>query len=509
MPHLGEYTYGMNDVLRHLNFGAPAAERDISQGLRDYFVESEAYRRVRSGQKTIILGNRGSGKSAIFKIMAERERATGALVIELSPEDYSYGMLSSAMVPQDRGRWVKQGAYSSAWKYLLYLLVMKELATSGPKLKTGTAAQIYEYLRDHHQDQAQNPVALMISYLKRIEGFKIGSYEASVKTKELAKLYKLEEIQRLLPAVKDLCAKRKVIVLIDELDRGWDASDDAKAFVAGLFQASVSINELTPRLRVYVSLRRELYDSIPSLYDDAQKYRDIIEVIRWSESSLLALIAKRIKYNIPAFKGINDLACWEYIFVPTLGNANVSSFQYLIERTLYRPREILEVCTEALLNAQDADRFPIDEAAISNAEMVYSEARTKDIAAEYRYQYPGLLSLFELFRGRAHALNREELELFCLRISTGEFRLDNDADWIRNQEPEVIIDVLWRIGFLRALSVGGMAAPQQRISSFLGPHQVPTLNLSSIRRFHIHPMFRAYLGLQELAPEPAPESTVQ
>ena len=52
---------------RDLNFGAPAAERDIGTGLTDYFVESETFHRVEKGEKLIILGNRGSGKSAIFK----------------------------------------------------------------------------------------------------------------------------------------------------------------------------------------------------------------------------------------------------------------------------------------------------------------------------------------------------------------------------------------------------------------------------------------------------------
>jgi hypothetical protein len=497
----------MHDILHKLDFGAPAAERDISHGLKDYFFESEAYRRVRSGQKTIILGNRGSGKSAIFKIVAERERATGSLVIELSPEDYSYGMLSKAMDANDRGRWVKQGAYSSAWKYLIYLLVMKALASSGPKLKTGTAAQVYEYLRDHHEDQAPNAVALLISYLKRIEGLKIGNYEASIKTRELTKLYKLGEIQNLLPAMKELCAKRKVIVLIDELDRGWDASEDAKAFVAGLFQASISINELTPRLRVYVSLRRELYDSIPALYDDTQKYRDIIEIIRWQARSLLSLIAKRIRYNIPDFGEINDDACWNYVFAPTMGREEIPSFTYVAERTLYRPREVLEVCTEALMNAQDAGRFPIDENAITNAEMVYSESRTKDIAAEYRFQYPGLLSIFELFRGRPHEFKRHELELFCLGVSTGDTKIDSTAAWAKEQDPDFIIDVLWRVGFLRGWAVGGgVAAPEKRTGSFVGPHQVPTLNVSSVDRFHIHPMFRAYLGLEESQPEDAEQT---
>jgi hypothetical protein len=97
--------------LKALKFGAPAAERDIGQGLEDYFVESDAYHNVATGAKTVLLGNRGSGKS---------------------------------------------------------------------------------------------------SYVKRIEGFKIGPYEAALKT------------------------------------------------------------QVTPNLRVVVSLRRELYDSIPSLYEDVK-----------------------------------------------------------------------------------------------------------------------------------------------------------------------------------------------------------------------------------------------
>ncbi len=85
-------------ILRGLDFGAPAAERDIGRGLEKYFVESAAYQRVRSGAKTIILGNRGSGKSAIFKVLASRERSSGSRVIELAPEDYQIQHLNLAAV---------------------------------------------------------------------------------------------------------------------------------------------------------------------------------------------------------------------------------------------------------------------------------------------------------------------------------------------------------------------------------------------------------------------------
>jgi len=34
-------------------------------------------------------------------------------------------------------------------------------------------------------------------------------------------------------------------------------------------------------------------------------------------------------------------------------------------------------------------------------------------------------------------------------------------------------------------------------SSYLGPHQVGNLNLATLSRFQVHPMFRAYLGMKE------------
>jgi len=112
----------------------------------------------------------------------------------------------------------------------------------------------------------------------------IGPAEASIKTRELDRMYKLDELAPLMDDLTDAVRNRPAVVLVDELDRGWDGSEDAKAFVAGLFQACSKLNELTPDLQVYMSLRQELYDSIPSLYEDAQKARDMIETISWDEN---------------------------------------------------------------------------------------------------------------------------------------------------------------------------------------------------------------------------------
>lgn len=483
--------------LAKLSFGAPAAERDINQGLADYFVESDAYGRLSSRQKSIVVGNRGTGKSALFKVLADRAKRSGEVVLELNPESYSYEMLCSALKSEKDGAWAKHGAFASAWKYLIYVLVMKAVTENGPSLKTGSAAKIYNYLRDNHKGVADSPIAALISYLKRMEGIKIAKYEASIKAQELARLYKLEEIEPLLPSLAEVTARRRVLVLIDELDKGWDNSEDAKAFVSGLFQACVSINERDPNLKVLVSLRQELYDSIPALYDDAQKYRDIIETIRWDETTLLAVVANRIRYSLPELRNCSDADAWGAVFAETLQYRKSRSFNYMIDRTLYRPREIIQFCTDALEEGRSQKTVPIDYNVISRAELAFSDSRQKDISGEYRFQFPGLQSIFELFRGRTYTLERGDLVDLCFAVSVGEARIDKDAGWALDQDPDFIIDVLWRVGFLRAYAVGGLKAMRRSGSSYVGPHQVSTLNLQAISRFQVHPMFRASLGMKE------------
>ena len=314
--------------LNDINFGALAAERD--EGLQNYFVESESYRRLRDGERSVVLGNRGSGKSAIFRMIASHEQQKHSVVIQLAPEDYSYELLQQTLAAENAGAWAKQGAYAAAWKYVIYLTVMKRLSSATTGFKSGSAAKIHSYLRDNHANFEKNPIGTLISYVKRLEGVKLGKYEAGLKTRELQKLYRLEEIVDLLPGLNELAQKRGAIVLVDELDRGWDGSEDAVAFVAGLFQAATSISLHTPSIRVLISLRKELYDNIPAIYEDAQKVRDVIEVLEWDEPRLLRLITKRIAASTGSSQGLTDEALWNGVFAETLDYRKTRSFNIMV-----------------------------------------------------------------------------------------------------------------------------------------------------------------------------------
>jgi energy-coupling factor transporter ATP-binding protein EcfA2 len=496
----------MDINLNELELGAPAAERDYA--LKDYFYESPSFLNLKADRKTVLLGNRGSGKSAIFKILGDFHKSKGSAVIQLNPEDYSYEILTRIMVAESAGSYGKQGAYSAAWKFQLLVAAMKELNKDYGKGGSAPAKLIHEFLRDNFKGEQTSPLDVLISYLKRMEGLKIGPVEATVKVRALQDLYKLEPIMKMVPALNELCRSRKVVIFVDELDKGWDSSEDAKNFVSGLFQAALWVNRTFPAFRVLISLRKELYDDIPSLYEDAQKVSDLIEVIEWDERGLLDMIAKRIGYNLAATRELGSSERWDCVFAETLEYRKTKSFNYIVDRTLYRPREIIQFCAKAVDFAKRMHaEAPLNYRVLSEAELAYSDERTKDIAAEYGYQYPGLSSVFECFRGKEYTLSREELEFLCLRITEGELpTAKNASTWLAGQDPQFLINVLWHVGFLRALAVGGVKARRRSGSQYLGSHQINSLNLQAIQNFQVHPMFRAHLAMRE--PKSAPTAEI-
>lgn len=476
-----------------LNLGSDSAEKDILVGLSDYFYRNSAYQNILNNRKTILVGHRGSGKSAIFKFIATEEARKGNLVLELSPEEYSYEILSQHLKKESDGSWGKQSSYSIAWQYLIFNLIFKKIVDTKRGLVTGPMKNIYDYVRDNLKNQSINPIGILISYLKRLEGIKIGPHEVrSWKTRELNSLYGMEEIKALVPSLKRVLQRVKIKVFIDELDQGWDNSEDARYFVAGLFQASQKINTIHPNLRVYISIRQELFENIPQIYDDAQKIREEIEVIRWGQEELIEFIGLRISHAIPSAKQLSGTERWRLLFCSNV-SPHVSTQDYIISRTHLRPREVLQFCKICISHAS-RPRIGLDD--IARAEVSYSEQKTRDMAAEYRFQYPDLLDFLETFRAGKAVYESHELDELLLSIVCGDIGIGN-ATWTLNLDDNALKKILWQVGFLKAWAKGGKVTDKHNQGTYLGFYESPKLNLDQVTHFQIHPACHSYLSLKK------------
>jgi hypothetical protein len=378
---------------------------------------------------------------------------------------------------------------------LIYNLIFKEIASRSKGLAIGAKKIIYNYVRDNLKELDISPLGLLVSYLKRLEGAKFGEYQASIKKKDLYQLYELQDIKELLPSLCKILDSLNVFVYVDELDKGWDNSEEAQYFVAGLIQAAQKINIIHDNLRVFVSIRQELFDNIPQIYDDAQKIRGSIEVLRWNEDSMRDFISLRLADPFPVLQGKSSQDVWNVFFSETIEYRKANSFNYMVDRTQLRPREFLQLVRECLMRiGKEYRRVNYDD--ISHAVVEYSEYKAKDLASEYRFQYPGLLNLFNTFRGRKYIIDKDELDFHLLKICDGDIPV-TDAKWISGFEYFDIKRMLWVVGFLKAWVIGGLKAGRKAGSSYVGHYELSSLNLDTINKFQIHPAFWSYLGLKE------------
>ncbi len=491
--------------IRDITLGGLAAENDNS--LEKYFFENSMFRRAAMGYTKILIGNRGSGKSAIFRVLAQKEKEEGSLVEEIVPNDYMYDLLSNSRQFDSNAVWARLGAYTASWKYVILVTAMKLLHYRHQKSKTHPEhiGKIRTFLKDNEIEHLSTPIDLLVGLLKKFSAVSRVSLDgihfanAGDKTTQLDKFYRLDHLSGVIPAIDALSKETKILILFDELDHGWDASDDARQFIAGLFKAANQINQQFDGIHVLITIREEIYHNIPELYDDAQKIRDIIEHIRWTPEDLKALIAQRIKFALEGvfgkrIKASNPDILWEMIFEAAITEKEIPTYKYIVDRTLCRPRELIFFVNECLKIHNVEEK--VSPATIRDVEKNYSKNRHEDIAAEFKFQYSGLREIFETFRMEDAQWERGQLEEHWLEIVEGIRRCPEAASWLNAEStPDKFIDALWKVGFLRAFMRVGKTPTEADEKFFVGYYQQPTLNIAMINHFDIHPMFRAHLGI--------------
>jgi len=211
------------------------------------------------------------------------------------------------------------------------------------------------------------------------------------------------------------------------------------------------------------------------------------------------MIAQGIKHSLECSLGTDVRATqadtiWEIIFQKTIQDAEITTFKYIVDRTLYRPRELIFFINECFKSHNIEER--IGQETIEKVERSYSMNRLEDIASEYRFRYAGLREVFETFRLGKVRWTREALEDRWLEIVEGMKCCPNAADWLNDaSSPQKLIEVLWNVGFLRAFMKTDREPVDGDERFYVGYHQEPTLNIAMINYFDIHPMFCSHLGI--------------
>jgi hypothetical protein len=107
-------------LLDSIRCGDPVAESE-QEDLRDYFLETEEFKRTLDSDGNIVIGRKGSGKTAIFLQVRDRIRAVKRnIVIDLNPEGYQLLKLKEIMLElQSQG--LRKEFIAAFWQYVLWL----------------------------------------------------------------------------------------------------------------------------------------------------------------------------------------------------------------------------------------------------------------------------------------------------------------------------------------------------------------------------------------------------
>jgi len=475
------------ETFRQIKFGADVAERD--DDLLEYFITTKTLEKARSGDTSILIGPKGSGKTAILKYL-ENEHPQGHCIV-ITPEVFATSMLAQFVSASDRV-WDEEESFVSTWTFTIFIEVFMRIVANPRGLPNRALQQIRGFLKDNTSYKEMDLFTRFVDYLRRIEAVKIGNYEVTLKTRELQKLYALEEIYSLVPDLRQ-GLKADILILIDELDQGWDNSPHSNRFLASLVKAATKIQYLGLRVRVLVLVRSEIFELVKPELDQLDKLRSSIHVISWNEGQLASLVLKRAAYSL----GFHIRDVGSELTGRLFGEsvAGMSGFDYMASRTTRRPREVLQFVRRAHEIAIENGDKTISCSAILEAERSFSGWKLDHLCSEYKYIYPGLKGVLLAFRGIGPVLSSDDMR----EIQSSRIPMCVDlkgVSWVESTSKD-LLQVLYDIEFLGVdLPRGKNVANLGLIGEYEFAYESPSINVRTAKSFIIHPVFWCALELR-------------
>ncbi|MGW0825553.1 P-loop ATPase, Sll1717 family [Streptomyces sp. NPDC002845] len=477
-------------VLADLHFGREDAERDVTDGLllRGGFLPNAAYRAAVAGRKMLIIGRKGSGKSAIcMQLMADGGHDGGKALVtpdEAAGEEIRRFELQG--LPGD-------SAKALIWRYVFAVHAARHLVThvkDAHGRKPDSVKALSRFLKQNGElsgerlgDRlAQEARGLQTSLALEAFGVK-ASVDLAQSPSEGARATRQLEVveQAVAGAFADLgCdgSHGPLLLMVDQLEQVWSTEPDSNSMVIGLLLAAKHAASLYGRaVRFLLFLRADIYDSLS--FGEGDKFHGDELRITWTEQALRDLALARAQASAGAELTAERL--WRELFPRTVGDEETAT--YLFRRCLPRPRDaiqFLNLCQETAWLIHSRER--ITEADVLQASRQFSAWKLKDLALEYMVAHPFLKHLFPLFQNTGYVVTRTALgSRFEAAAETLHRLFPAYADALTLSGA---IDILYGVGFL-GVRRGNDVVFASDDDLTVQPHET---------EFHVHPCFRAALG---------------
>lgn len=356
-------------------FGAVAAE---DEPILDYFVETSAVQEIADGNKYLVLGRKGSGKTALVRYFNEKKQ-DGLISIVLNLRGYPWALHAKRADSEVDA----SEKYEASWRYLIAVefarVVLGRL--TGDSKWTDEARNLSEFFRQNYGGPEVSlgdflrPAKLQLSkasFEPQILGNKIGAVTLERSTNDSGLARELNVLSdMILKTALYLCSREnieKVIVHFDELDQGLQKFDIARQqMLTGLVIAARAVNRDaagTPvRLKSVVYLRTDLWDEM-SFSDKNKITSTSVLDISWDEESLLKVVNSRVQSAV----GVD----WDSLHDGETMRGRQKKFSHIVARTFLRPRDVISFLNILLVKTKERINAKGGSTLFTNPDMIES-----------------------------------------------------------------------------------------------------------------------------------------
>lgn len=494
--------------------------------------------------KRIVVGRTGAGKSALLRMLAEREEH----VIPLKPADLSLGYLANSEVLR-----FFEGAganldvyYQLLWKHVIavelirYKFKITNEATQRTFLerlstffiKDTAKEQAIEYLRQwgaNFWNETESRIKEVTTKIENDLRASISGSAAALKmevggAEKLTEEEKIEVISRGARAVNQVQVaslnnvlrlleddvfndfQESYFIIIDDLDTHWVDDQLKYKLVRALIETCRAFKQVK-RVKIVVALRLDLLQRVIAATKDSgfqsEKYEPMYLSLRWTESQLLELINRRLDHLVRQRYTSKTLTI-DDIFPAKVHKTRFKDF--LCTRTFLRPRDAILLVNECLARA--ADRQQITVQMVIDAEASYSEKRKISLTEEWAGVYPKLDRCLEVLSRKpptfpASELSKGALEDWAMGSLLEDMQFTDpvagagktffiDGKGSAFQFSLALIDALYVVGAL-----GVKPDPQSpQYWSYYSEHRPAAGSIKPSSSLSVHPTFWRALGIR-------------